>query len=244
MSHYDPSSRIPASNMYAYTRSTPKAPLELEAAAEFSKGKPAIVQIAKNNAYYIGRLKQHLDDFDKDLAEWKASGEWKKDYKSWGLACEVALGMTRQWADRLIKRHNETGSTQVETTVSASSDTDKKETLAKINALPSDEELLGLAPRVHAGAAPMPKHDIPEPKAAPKPVAEHKPRERNDNGKPIWAMPVWREVEDGCGKLINRADALNQLVPNKEKHHRLRAALHSAFDEIQSWHELARNHHA
>ena len=232
MSRYDSNAHIPKSNMSAYITSTPKAPLD-PGTAEFIKGKPRIEQAAKNNAYYIGRLQQHLDDFDRDLADWKASGEWKKDYKTWGVACEVALGISRCWADRLIKRHNASAEEALGTIVPATSDTDKARELETLNALP---DLMAdfdadLAATVHAG---------PAPRQAPEPVPERQPRERTDNGKPIYAMPVWREMEEGCGKLINRVAAANDLSPNKEKYQRVRTGLLTIFDEIQSWHEMTR----
>jgi len=232
MSRYDANAHIPKSNMSAYITSTPKAPLD-PGTAEFIKGKPRIEQAAKNNAYYIGRLQQHLDDFDRDLADWKASGEWKKDYKTWGVACEVALGISRCWADRLIKRHNASAEEALGTIVPATSDTDKARELETLNALP---DLMAdfdadLAATVHAG---------PAPRQAPEPVPERQPRERTDNGKPIYAMPVWKELEEGCGKLINRVAAANDLSPNKEKYQRVRTGLLTIFDEIQSWHEMTR----
>ena len=232
MSRYDANAHIPKSNMSAYITSTPKAPLD-PGTAEFIKGKPRIEQAAKNNAYYIGRLQQHLDDFDRDLADWKASGEWKKDYKTWGVACEVALGISRCWADRLIKRHNASAEEALGTIVPATSDTDKARELETLNALP---DLMAdfdadLAATVHLG---------PAPRKAPEPVPERQPRERTDNGKPIYAMPVWKELEEGCGKLINRVAAANDLSPNKEKYQRVRTGLLTIFDEIQSWHEMTR----
>jgi hypothetical protein len=167
------SAHIPKSNMSAYINSTPKAPLEIEAVAEFVKGKPAIKQAAKNNAYYIGRLTQHLAEFDKDLAEWKASGEWKKDYKSWGLACDVALGMTKRWADKLIKRYNETESPEVGTTVPTSTLSEKAAVLAKVLELPDPlADLEAQLAKAHVRAGPSPESKpsaAPAPKTAPAP---------------------------------------------------------------------------
>jgi hypothetical protein len=222
--------------MSAYFSSTPKDPIGVEAAIQAAHPPPAIRQAARNNAYYIARLKQHLEDFDKDLAEWKASGEWKKDYKTWGAACEIALNMSRRHANRLISEHEisiNVASVETGHSCPAGTDTSKAHESEMRMSLPTPEELMGLPAEVHAGPAPR-----PEP---PKPVAEHKPRVRNDNGKPIWAMPVWKEAEELCGKLINRVGALNHLAPNKDRCERLRAALHTAFDEIQSWREITKH---
>lgn len=167
---------------------------------------PALIRAAKNNAYYIGRLTQHLSEFDKDLAEWKSSGEWKKDYKSWGAACDVALGITKQWADKLIKRYNATESPKAETTVSTSPLSNKAAVLATVNDLPDPlaelEAQLAKAV-VQAGAT------EPEPDAAQEPPGP--PKDCMGYPIPQRCLVLWNQ-RDEVQEYLTAASRLKCLM--------------------------------
>lgn len=209
--------------------------------------RPAIIQAAKNNAYYIGRLKQHLDDFDKDLAEWKASGEWKKDYKTWGLACEVALEMTRGAANNIIRRYKETSedkSGRAAQNEAVSSDSEKAKELAKVNNLPNLDDLLPPPPATVKGNGHMTGKAVKDTLLENgESTADYKRPHKTPthSGKPIYAMPAWKELEEFIGKAINRTDAVNHLLPNPKAHRGLLASLKDAFTRAQSWHEEAKH---
>lgn len=239
--------------MSAYIGSTPTAPLD-PGTVEFVKGKPSIVQAAKNNAYYIGRLKQHLADFDKDLAEWKASGEWKKDYKTWGAACNLALGMTQRWANSLIRRYNEIVSDKAGITVPVSTDSDSKETLEKVNALPDPtEEVLenGETLKDYEEAAPAKGNGKIKPKAASEPskVVAGPPKDDLGQAIPQHCMKLVNRVEDDLQPYITAASRLSGLFSKlsddlKHPDQLFRFAhghLHEALDHARWLHHLLRD---
>ena len=243
MSRYDANAHIPKSNMSAYIGSPPKAPLD-PGTAEFVKGKPAIVEpavrVAKNVHYYQQRiaalasaLEHNAKEYRKEVSEFKSSGVWKSEFKTWGRTCRECIGISPQRAHVLISELTESYEQDKDETSTPLDNSAKARELETLNALP---DLMAdfdadLAATVHAG---------PAPRQAPDPVPERQPRDRTDNGKPIYAMPVWKELEEGCGKLINRVAAANDLSPNKEKYQRVRTGLLTIFDEIQSWHEMTR----
>jgi hypothetical protein len=206
---------IDLNQMSAYIGSPPKAPLDIEAAAEFVKGKPELRQAAKNNAYYIGRLKQHLDDFDKDLAEWKASGEWKKDYKTWGAACELALNMSQRHANRLISQSEQSGndvSVQTGHSCPAEPDSAKAHELEMRMSLPDPmaDFDADLAATVHAGPAPMADRS---PQAAPK--APDVPRDLIGFPIPSVLLERWgqrQEVQDRITAASRLRCALEEIA--------------------------------
>ncbi len=213
--------------------------MNIDPAAYLSR--PAIVQAAKNNAYYIGRLKQHLDDFDKDLAEWKASGEWKKDYKTWGAACEIALNMSRRWANKLISNYEESKSSvsgKTGITVPAEPDTDKSHESEMRMSLPSPEELLGKSTAKEPD--PPPVVVVPTTVAAPKPVPEKKPRERNDNGKPVYALSVWKDLLDFYGHALNRLSDANRVLPDEKLYATMEAGTKDLMNKARIWRERGR----
>jgi hypothetical protein len=97
-------------------------------------------------------------------------------------------------------------------------------------------------PAVHAGPAPEPPvkpTEAPKAKSTQEAV-EHKPRAANDNGKPIYAMPVWRELTETIGRAINRNDAVNHLLRSPEDHKYIHDCLSNAFDRAEGWHEKAK----
>ena len=177
---------------------------------------PAIVQAAKNNAYYIGRLQAHLDDFDKDLSEWKTSGEWKKDYKTWRLACEVALGISKRWADKLIKRYNDADAPKVGTTVPIEPDTDKAHELETLNSLPDPLSDFEPAPAAESKPA-APETPAPNANAAPAVEAKATEHPRDAIGFPIprELMERWnqrQEVQDRITAASKLRCALQEIA--------------------------------
>jgi hypothetical protein len=189
---------------------------------------PAIIQAAKNNAYYIGRLTQHLADFDRELKEWKQSGEWKKDYKTWGAACELALNMSRQWAHQLISKYEqrqESLSVETSSGVDDARDTAKAAVLATVNDLPDPlAELAAQLARsvVVAGTAAEPA-DAPEPSVVPDVT-------RDLIGFPIPAalMPRWeqrQEVQDRITAASKLRCALEEIAGKGHQN-----PLYGAFD--------------
>jgi hypothetical protein len=214
-----PSAILPITNMSAYLT------------------KPAIIQAAKNNAYYIGRLQQHLADFDKDLAEWKSSGEWKKDYKTWGAACEIALNMSQRHANRLISEHEQSSkdkSVQTGHPCPAEPDTDKAHESEMRMALPDPTDEIE-RPSVHAGPAPE-----PEPVAAPKAVPERTRAAPTEGGKPVYALAVWKDLLDFYGHALNRLSDANRAVPDPKLYQTMEAQTKDLMNKSRAWHERAK----
>lgn len=122
---------------------------------------PAIVQ--KTVEYWEQGFHSLVLKNDKSEDEWlnsyKASGDWRQKYKSWSAACEVGLGITRQWANKRILKYT---SELVETGVSESPNTEVKQTLAVVESLPDP-----IAESVKVSAAqPTPKAEPPPPRTA------------------------------------------------------------------------------
>jgi len=149
MSKFDPSAHIPKSNMSAYVGSTPKAPLD-PGTAEFVKGKPPIVQAAKDWRYYESTIIRNEQLNAALLKEYKEGGAWREHYKTWRDACEP-LGKSRSQVNRIIQEEAE-----IQNGASCAT-SDKVETLAKVIALPNPmaDFDADLAATVHAGPAPM-----------------------------------------------------------------------------------------
>lgn len=61
-----------------------------------------------------------------------------------------------------------------------------------------------------------------------------------DNGKPKWAMPVWRELEELFGRALNRIDEANHVWPDRAEHDGLIAATKECFARVERWHEKSR----
>ena len=165
------------------------------------------------------------------LKEYKEGGSWKEHYKTWRDAC-VPLGKSKRQIDRLIQEEDES---RTECPTEPLSETAK--TLATVNDLPDPFDLM--PPTVHAGAAAMPAQSTPKPKAVQEEV-EHKPRMQNNNGKPVYALPVWRETLDFIGRAINRNDAINHLVPSPKDHDFIEGHLKDAFHRVEALHEKAK----
>ena len=168
------------------------------------------------------------------LKEYKDGGSWKEHYKTWRDACEP-LGKSKRQIDRLIQE-------EVESRTECPINESESDTLATITTEldPLDECLRAqeTKPTVHAGPATAPPA-APKAKVSQEAV-EHKPRERNDSGKPIFAMPVWRETLDFIGKAINRNDAINHLLPSPKDHDFIEAHLKDAFNRVEVLHEKAK----
>ena len=227
-----PSARLPLSNMSAYIGSTPKAPLD-PGTIEFIKGKPAITQEAKSWRVYEMTIIHNEEVNAKILVEYKESGAWRERYKTWRDACEP-LGLSRRRIDELIQEESESRRKPPIAPLS-----EVEETLETVNDLPDPLAYLE-RPTVHAGPAPKPKAN--EPLENGETVADYKRTHRppTDNGKPIYAMPVWREMEVYCGKLLNRVDMAHHLLPDKKEHDGIIEDVHGVGERIRRWHERAK----
>jgi len=212
--------------------------MKLDASAYISQ--PAIVEAAKDWRYYENAILQHEKVGAKLYLEYKDSGAWKAHYKTWRDACEP-LGKSRSQINKLIQVARESSA---ECATESPSDT-----LDKVNALapPTEAELkaqldadiLGLGPTVHAGPAPMPTRT-----ATPTPAAtqeQHKPRVRNDNGKPVYALPVWKDLLDFYGHALNRLADANRAVPDRKLHDTMEAQTKDLMNKSREWREKAKH---
>lgn len=160
---------------YSSVGSTPKAPLDPGTVA-FVKGKPAITQPAKNVHYYrqrivalVGELEHNALEYRQTVAEFKSSGVWKSEFKTWGRTCRECLGISPQRGNELIRELTESYEQDNVEIGKPLSDTDKVETLDTLNNLPdirSELEAQIAKPAVHAGPVAEPE---PEVAPAPKP---------------------------------------------------------------------------
>lgn len=221
-------------NPAMYTRSTPKAPLDL-GTAEFIKGKPAQVQPAEMSTEQLkveGRaaIKSYETGYSRFVdAVALFDKRWRELGPTRDLACSEMFGC----GIHALRKRVLYGKEKIEQSTecaSLSPEEDKKNTLTQIAALPPIElpELPEPA-AIHAGAAP---------KAVPE--AERKPRVANDNGKPIFSMPVWRETLDFIGKAINRNDTISHLVPSPQDHDYIETRLKDAFHRVEALREKAK----
>ena len=203
MSRYDPSARIPPSNMSAYVGSTPKAPLD-PGTVEFVKGKPPIVQTAKDWRYYETTITHMHEVEGAVLKEYKEGGSWKEHYKTWRDAC-VPLGKSKRQIDRLIQEEDES---RTECPTEPLSET--ATTLATVNELPDPFDLM--PPTVHAGAAPRPATPQPVPKAEPQDTT---PRDLIGYPIPAQLMERWnqrQEVQDRITAASRLRCALEEIA--------------------------------
>ena len=237
---------------YASVGSSPKAPLDPGTAA-FVKGEPPITQPAEMTTAQLKAEARatikHLDTLLPRMVELLEL--FKKRWREFGptrdLACNEmfgcglnALHKRLSYRTQQLDKAEEAYLTLEEdekntlTQVAALEHQTKEDLMASLNA---DLEAQLEKPVVHAGPAPE-----PEPTAAPKPkaVPERQPRERNDNGKPIYALPVWGEMEAYCGKLLNRVDMAHQVLPDKKEHDGIIEDVHGVGERIRRWRERSR----
>lgn len=197
---------------------------------------PAIVEAAKDWRYYENAIVHHEQVGAKLYLEYQESGAWKAHYKTWEDAC-IPLGKSRRQIDRLIKAERD-----IRTECPNKS---PSETLATVNTLPDPmADLNPPEPQKAKGNGHMTgkavKDTLLENGESPEDYKRtHKAP--THSGKPIYAMPAWKELEEFIGKAINRADAVNRLMPNPKAHRGLLASLKDAFTRAQSWHEEAKH---
>jgi hypothetical protein len=152
---------------------------------------PAIVEAAKDWRYYESTIIRNNEMNAAMLKEYKEGGAWKAHYKTWRDACEP-LGKSRSQIDRLIQSESESSASCATFT--------KANTLEKVNSLAnpiSDEELLGLLPKVHTKASPQAK---PEPEPEPEKATEP-PKDCMGYPIPQRCLTLWNQRDDVQGYL-------------------------------------------
>lgn len=73
-------------------------------------------------------------------------------------------------------------------------------------------------------------------------LEEQKPQitKATENGKPKYLLAVWRDIQDGYGKVLNRIDEANRVVPDKAEHDWLIAKTKECMDRAERWHGRAK----
>lgn len=252
---YHPSSRIPTSNMSAYISSTPKAPLDPGTAA-FVNPPPAIVQPAEMTCEQFKAearaAVKHMESATirtAELAEMLFTKRWREFGPTRDLACSEVFGCSRSALRHKINYWN--GKLKEAENSSLAEDEDKKNTLSKIASLPIEVNFTDPMADLNPPEPPKAKGNGHMTGKAVKDTLLENGESTEDykrhhkapthSGKPIYAMPAWKELEEFIGKAINRADAVNRLMPNPKAHRGLLASLKDAFTRAQSWHEEAKH---
>jgi hypothetical protein len=238
---------------YASVGSSPKAPLDPGTAA-FVKGEPPITQAAemtqeqfraearavlKSLDTLAPRLLQLAEMFDK---------RWREFAPTRDLACDDIFGCSLGALRHRVNRWKDILESQGLCDLTA--EEDKKNTLTQIadlplpainNEAPDPLDTMPTRTATTTTSAPPAPAEAPKPQAAPAAVPERQPRERNDSGKPIWAMPAWKELTEAIGRAINRNDAVNHLLRSPEDHKYIHDCLSNAFDRADGWREKAKH---
>ena len=90
-------------------------------------------------------------------------------------------------------------------------------------------------------AATEPAKPAPAPKAkSDQEAVEHKPRVANDNGKPAYALPVWKDLLDFFGHALNRLSDANRAAPNPKRYSAMEAKTKDLMNESRAWREESR----
>ena len=234
--------------MAAYIGSTPTAPLD-PGTIEFVKGKPAIVQPAKDLSYYKEQWQKLDQKHDAErrqfLAEFKSSGTWRGEYKSWQQCCVEYLNLSKRRVDKLVEEANVKQSREGGHPAS-----DKSDTLDKLSTRPDPKEEEPEKPHVRSGdeilaeltAEQWEKEHYnvkPKPKAVQAP-ADKQPRAERVNGKPIYALPVWKDLLDFYGHALNRLGDANRVVPDRQLYETMEAKTKELMNKSREWREKAR----
>ncbi len=220
----------------AYTRSTPKSDLAAEAARQVRNPPPAIVQPAKpaaTVAAYEAEWKaidaRQSNERKQYLVRYKASGVWKQTYDSWRDACEVGLGITQQWANKLILLCEiDSPETTVSgakldlqplTVDSSSATCDPIPISAPKSAVPPPPKTAEEFERHHAGndgAPVVAKKGKPEPEAEP----ETSEPSKDDLGRiiPQKCLPLWQRAGE-VQKYMTSASTLRVLFDRLQEDH-------------------------
>lgn len=238
----DPSARIPASNMSAYISSTPRAPLD-PGTAEFIKGKPAIVQPAEMSVeQFKAEAKSLFKNMDTDFARMLAiAAEFKRRWREFGatrtLACDEVFGCSTgalshkisYWSERLVSKIRP----------DITEEEDKQNSLERIAALPPLAEPAPTPP-TETFAQRMNRELAESMQEMPKVNGHKAPEPRKNNGKAAFMLPVWKELSDGFGKLLNRADEANRAIPDKVEHAGMLACLKDGMERVERWQNKGR----
>jgi hypothetical protein len=240
-----PSARIPLTNMSAYIRSTPKDPIATVVAQKFSTPVPAMSQPADmTTEQFKAEARSVIKAVDMHFARLcELEDIFRKRWREFGptqdLACSAAFGCSLR-AMRDKRNYWKSKLESQEVPVDLTPEQDKKNNSNQIDALPdplAELEAQMAKPAVHAG--PLPDQQA-KPKAAPKPVPEHQPRERNDNGKPIYALPVWKDLVDFYGHALNRLSDANRAVPDQKLYEAMQAETKDLMNKSRMWREKSR----
>jgi hypothetical protein len=234
--------------------STPNSSIAAEAAYKAAHPPPAIVQPAEMTIdQFRVEARDAMKHFVADGPRFLQVAEtfeqrWREVAGTRDLACSDIFGCSL--AALRNKLNKLKGIFALGPVLILTEEEDKKNTLAQVAALPyqtkedllaiSDEDLLGTPTPAQPPPADEPA-ETPKAKPAPAAVPERQPRARNDNGKPVYAMPAWRELTEAIGRAINRNDAVNHLLRSPEDHKFIHDHLSDAFNRAEGWREKAKH---
>jgi hypothetical protein len=184
----------------------------------------------KDWVYYECLIVASEENTGRIFREYKQSGVWRQQYKTWAAAC-VPLGKSRSQVDRIIQDESTSSALCAESSYKQ----DKKES----ESLKQVEEARKASDPTKTEEEEQEEPEKPAVHSADEPVnPDHtKARTPKENGVPKYQLPVWNQLETTFGRSLNVADELNRKCPCPVKHAMFIHQTKMAMETLNQWRE-------